>query len=113
MLPKRVELKKKSKALLLSYENNSEYELSFEFLRVHSPSAEVKGHGNPILQTGKKDVAIVGVEQSGNYALKLIFDDGHDTGLYTWDYLRQLCLEHEELWRDYLRKLDSAGASRT
>lgn len=112
MIPARIELKKKSKALVLGYGDGSEYELSFEFLRVHSPSAEVRGHGNAILQTGKRHVTIASVEQSGNYALKLTFDDGHDSGLYTWAYLRELCLKHDDFWRGYLEKLDAAAASR-
>ena len=88
--------------------------LSCEFLRVHSPSAEVKGHGpgQEVLQTGKKEVTITDIKPVGNYALQLVFDDGHDTGLYSWDYLHRLCIEQEERWQNYLARLNEAGASR-
>lgn len=112
MIPSRVELKQQSRVLFLQYPEGSSYELSFEYLRVHSPSAEVQGHGKPILQHGKKDVLLKGVEQAGNYALKLIFDDGHDSGLYTWDYLHKLCIEQDMLWQRYLNDLSKAGRSR-
>ncbi len=76
------------------------------------PSAEVQGHGNPILQFGKINVGLVGLEPAGQYALKLTFDDGHDSGLFTWEYLEQLCLRQEQLWADYLDELHKAGKSR-
>ena len=88
------------------------YALSYEFLRVHSPSAEVKGHGKPILQTGKKHVKIRNIEPVGNYALKISFDDGHDTGLYSWNYLEELCQHQDAMWQEYLHQLETAGASR-
>ena len=111
--PSNIRLHKKSKTLELVYGDNS-YELRAEFLRVHSPSAEVRGHGvgNGVLQTGKKFVGIVGLEAAGNYALKITFDDGHDSGLYTWDYLHKLCIEHDSLWKAYLDALKDAGESR-
>jgi DUF971 family protein len=86
--------------------------LPAEFLRVHSPSAEVQGHGKPILQTGKLHVGLSSIEPAGNYALKLCFDDGHDSGLFTWDYLYQLATQQEALWTDYLSALAAAGKTR-
>ena len=111
--PLRIELHLRSRELELAYEDGS-YRLPAELLRVLSPSAEVRGHGvgNEVLQTGKRNVALTGVEPSGNYALKLTFDDGHDSGLYSWDYLRDLCLHRERHWRDYLSRLEAAGGSR-
>jgi DUF971 family protein len=111
--PSTIKLHKKSKTLELIYGETS-YELTAEFLRVHSPSAEVRGHGigNGILQTGKKFVGISGIEASGNYALKIIFDDGHDSGLFTWPYLHDLSLHQDDYWAAYLAKLDAAGESR-
>jgi DUF971 family protein len=72
----------------------------------------VQGHGNPVLQYGKQHVALTGLEPAGNYALKLVFDDGHDSGLYSWDYLHQLATHQDELWQDYLQRLNAAGRSR-
>ena len=85
-----------------------------EFLRVYSPSAEVRGHGQgqEVLQVGKEDVNIVGIEQVGQYALKLTFSDGHDTGLYSWDYLYDLGMRQDELWQTYLDRLAAAGHTR-
>ncbi len=113
-IPIKVELKSGSRTLALTYEGDSTYELGFEFLRVHSPSAEVRGHGpnSAILQVGKKEVLLVHIEPSGNYALKLCFDDGHDSGLYSWDLLRNYCLNKEKLWCDYLKRLKQVGGSR-
>jgi len=110
-IPSAIKLHKASKLLELRY-GAQQYQLPAEFLRVHSPSAEVQGHGKPILQTGKLHVALVGLEPAGNYALKLVFDDGHDSGLFTWDYLYQLATRHAELWQDYLDTLAAAGKSR-
>ena len=81
-------------------------------LRVLSPSAEVRGHGQPVLQTGKKNVQITGIEMVGNYAIKIIFDDGHDSGLYDWNYLYDLCVNKDQHWDDYLKQLHDAGESR-
>ena len=113
MKPDTIKVKKNSRCITLVY-GSDEYSLSFELLRVLSPSAEVRGHGtgNGVLQTGKKDVGLLRVEPAGNYALKLVFDDGHDSGLYDWDYLRHLCLNQDGLWADYLQQLQAAGASR-
>lgn len=110
-IPSAIKLHKASKRLELRYGEQS-YSLSAEFLRVHSPSAEVQGHGKPILQTGKIAVGLARIEPAGNYALKLCFDDGHDSGLYSWDYLYQLATRHDELWTDYLAQLAAAGKSR-
>ncbi|KAA0876406.1 gamma-butyrobetaine hydroxylase-like domain-containing protein [Nitrincola tapanii] len=111
--PSDVRLHKKSRTLELVYADGS-HELTAEFLRVHSPSAEVRGHGigQGVLQTGKKLVGITGLQPSGNYALKIIFDDGHDSGLYTWDYLYDLAHNQESYWQTYLEALEAAGASR-
>jgi len=111
-LPTAINLHKASKTLSLSYGPNEVYTLPAEFLRVHSPSAEVQGHGNPILQFGKIGVGLSKIEPAGQYALKLSFDDGHDSGLFTWEYLEQLCLRQDELWAEYLADLAAAGKSR-
>ena len=110
--PTAIKLHKASRILELHYGPDERYQLSAEFLRVHSPSAEVQGHGKPILQYGKLNVGLTGLEPAGNYALKLTFDDGHDSGLFTWDYLYQLATRQETLWSDYLEELEAAGRSR-
>lgn len=110
-IPSAIKLHKASKTLELRYGEHS-YRLSAEYLRVHSPSAEVRGHGKPVLQSGKLHVALDKVEPAGNYALKLSFDDGHDSGLYSWDYLYQLATQQDSLWADYLAALAAAGQSR-
>ena len=98
----------------MTWADGTRFELPCELLRIYSPSAEVRGHGagDRILQTGKKHVNITAVEPVGNYAVKLSFDDGHDTGLYTWDFLRDLGEKQEKYWSDYLRELKEANASR-
>ncbi|WP_434602581.1 DUF971 domain-containing protein [Pseudomonas sp. Z1-14] len=111
-LPTAINLHKASKTLTLKYAPDEEYHLPAEFLRVHSPSAEVQGHGKPILQYGKLGVGLTKVEPAGQYALKLTFDDGHDSGLFTWDYLYQLAVRQEDLWNDYLAELKAAGKTR-
>ncbi|MGH8353425.1 MAG: gamma-butyrobetaine hydroxylase-like domain-containing protein [Pseudomonas sp.] len=111
-IPSAIELHKASKTLTLKYAEDEVYTLSAEFLRVHSPSAEVQGHGKPILQVGKLGVGLSKIEPAGQYALKLCFDDGHDSGLFTWDYLYQLAQRQEQLWADYLAALAQAGQSR-
>ena len=111
-IPSAIKLHKASKTLELQYGAAERYSLPAEFLRVHSPSAEVQGHGKPILQTGKQHVGLTQVEPAGNYALKLYFDDGHDSGLFTWDYLYRLATQHDSLWADYLAALSAAGKSR-
>ena len=111
-LPTAINLHKASKTLSLTYGPDEVYHLPAEFLRVHSPSAEVQGHGNPILQFGKINVGLSGLEPAGQYALKLTFDDGHDSGLFTWDYLYQLAVRQQDLWNDYLGELKAAGKTR-
>lgn len=112
LIPTRIKLNKSSKTLELGYADGQQFTLPAEFLRVHSPSAEVQGHGQPILQYGKLNVALTDVEATGNYALKLTFDDGHDSGLYTWTYLHQLATQQATLWQEYLDALRAAGRSR-
>ncbi|WP_454845100.1 gamma-butyrobetaine hydroxylase-like domain-containing protein [Pseudomonas farris] len=111
-LPTDIKLHKASKTLTLKYASGEEYHLPAEFLRVHSPSAEVQGHGKPILQFGKIGVGLSKVEPAGQYALKLTFDDGHDSGLFTWEYLYQLAVRQDDLWNDYLAELKAAGKTR-
>ncbi|QKZ02684.1 gamma-butyrobetaine hydroxylase-like domain-containing protein [Pseudomonas eucalypticola] len=111
-LPTAINLHKASKTLTLTYGPAEVYHLPAEFLRVHSPSAEVQGHGKPILQFGKLGVGLSKIEPAGQYALKLTFDDGHDSGLFTWDYLYQLSVRQEQLWADYLDELQKAGKTR-
>ncbi|PVZ68297.1 gamma-butyrobetaine hydroxylase-like domain-containing protein [Pelagibaculum spongiae] len=114
MKPSKIQLKKKSRLLCLAWPDGFECELSCEFLRVHSPSAEVRGHGigQETLQVGKQEVNITQLEAVGHYALKPTFDDGHDSGLFDWKYLRKLAEEKEQYWTDYLQKLKDAGQSR-
>ncbi|KQT65381.1 MULTISPECIES: gamma-butyrobetaine hydroxylase-like domain-containing protein [Pseudomonas] len=111
-IPSDIKLHKASKTLTLTYASGEEFTLPAEFLRVHSPSAEVQGHGKPILQFGKLNVGLSKLEPAGNYALKLTFDDGHDSGLFTWEYLYELGKRQNELWDDYLAELRAAGKSR-
>jgi DUF971 family protein len=105
---------RKARELELTYGEDESYRLSVEYLRVFSPSAEVRGHGpdTATLQVGKKDVGLANITQTGRYALKLHFDDGHDSGLFSWDYLHDLIRDREANWADYLRRLEEAGASR-
>ena len=112
--PIDIKLHQASRLLEIKFDNHTECMLSCEFLRVYSPSAEVKGHGpgQEVLQIGKEDVNIVGIEPIGNYAVKLVFSDGHDTGLYSWDYLYELASNYEGLWLEYLGKLSAAGYTR-
>ncbi|MCF5707481.1 DUF971 domain-containing protein [Pseudomonas syringae] len=111
-IPTAIQLHKASRTLTLKYASGEEYHLPAELLRVHSPSAEVQGHGNPILQYGKLNVGLTNVEPAGQYALKLTFDDGHDSGLFTWQYLHELAVRQDALWADYLQELEKAGKSR-
>lgn len=112
--PNRVHYHKQARELELCYANDESYRLPIEFLRVYSPSAEVRGHGadTAILQVGKRDVGLQNITQTGNYALKLHFDDGHDSGLYSWEYLYDLALHQTAYWQNYLQRLTDAGASR-
>ena len=109
--PTNIELRKKSRLLVVTFETSEKFQLSCEFLRVFSPSADVKGH-NPsqaVLQIGKEDAEITEIEPIGNYAIRLIFSDGHDTGLYTWDYLYELGSKMDLYWTNYLNALEAAG----
>ena len=112
--PTDISLHQKSRILELTYEDGANYKLPCEYLRVYSPSAEVTGHGpgEEVLQLNKEEVNITGIEPQGNYALKLIFDDEHDTGLYTWEYLQELGSNYEEKWQNYLDRLKDAGHER-
>ena len=112
-IPEEIRLQRDRRALVLVYGGKAET-LTAEFLRVYSPSAEVRGHGagQDVLQTGKADVTITDLDPVGQYALKITFSDGHNSGLYDWDYLCHLALNREGLWADYLHRLEKAGASR-
>ncbi len=114
MLPTDIKLHQKSKRLELSFSDSRIYSFSYEFLRVHSPSAEVRGHSpsQAVLQLDKVSVGVKEVELVGAYALKITFDDGHNTGLYTWDYFRELHDNKEQYWNNYLQKLIEMGHDR-
>jgi len=113
-LPTDIKLHKKSSTLEMVFADEHSYQLTAEFLRVYSPSAEVRGHGNgqEVLQTGKRQVKLLNIEPVGNYAIKLSFDDGHNSGFYSWSYLYELCTEFDSFWDKYLAQLEAAGASR-
>jgi len=113
MTPTEIKLRKSSRLLVVSFDDAS-FEFSFEYLRVHSPSAEVQGHGpgQETLQTGKEDVEITAIEPVGHYAVRLLFSDGHNTGLYTWAYLRELGDNMDSNWQSYLDRLQAAGYAR-
>ena len=112
--PTRVVVHQGSRVLEIEFSDGKLFRLPFEFLRVHSPSAEVRGHGpgQETLQTGKADVGIDSVESVGHYAIQPNFSDGHNTGIYAWDYLYWLGENQEPLWEQYLARLEAAGASR-
>jgi DUF971 family protein len=101
-----IKLRRRSRVLEVSFDDGTRYQLPFEYLRVHSPSAEVQGHGpgEGVLVVGKEQVDIRAVEPIGHYAVRLVFDDGHDTGLYTWGYLHELASQHERKWAEYLQR---------
>jgi DUF971 family protein len=107
--PLEIKLRTRSRLLEVAFDDGARYELPFEYLRVHSPSAEVKGHGpgQEVLVTGKENVGIRAVEPVGQYAVKLVFDDGHDSGLYTWKYLYELGKEKDQKWTRYLARCSS------
>lgn len=112
--PTDVRLKQRSRILEISFDDGSHYELPCEYLRVYSPSAEVQGHGpgQEVLQVGKERVNIEGIEPVGTYAVTLKFDDGHDTGIYSWKYLYELAVHRERNWQRYLDRLSEAGQVR-
>lgn len=111
MVPTQVKLHKKSKTLEIHF-GDEHYTLAAEYLRVYSPSAEVRGHGNPVLQHGKINVGISNITPVGNYAVKITFDDGHDSGIFDWGYLQELGREYESKWEAYLAELRAAGKTR-
>ncbi|UCF75663.1 MAG: DUF971 domain-containing protein [Betaproteobacteria bacterium] len=112
--PTEIKLHQASRVLEIAYADGRVFKLPCEFLRVYSPSAEVRGHGpgQEVLQIGKKDVAITKVEPVGNYAVQLTFSDGHDTGIYSWDLLYEYGARQDEMWQLYLKRMEEAGASR-
>ncbi len=113
-LPTEIKLHQKSHLLEITFADGKTFQLPFEYLRVYSPSAEVRGHapGEEVLQVGKKGVEITKIEPVGNYAVQLVFSDGHDSGLYSWDYLYELGVHQDPMWQRYLDRLAAAGASR-
>lgn len=113
-VPSALNYRRRTRELVLSWPDGREAALAAELLRVFSPSAEVRGHGvgERTIQPGKKHVKITEMEPTGNYAVRLVFDDGHDSGLYTWDYLADLAENEAEYWRRYLEEMKTAGASR-
>ena len=113
-IPSEIKLHQKSRRLELIYEGGEAYTLDFEYLRVYTPSAEARGHGpgQETLQTGKRNVVIERIEPVGTYALRLVFSDGHDSGLYSWDMLYNLGKHHDQLWAEYLEQIEKQGLSR-
>ncbi|MDQ3261530.1 MAG: DUF971 domain-containing protein [Burkholderiales bacterium] len=112
--PIEIKVHQLSRLLEIEFDNGDHFRLPFELLRVYSPSAEVRGHGSgqEILQAGKKDIGLSKLEPVGNYALQLYFSDGHNTGIYSWDYLHELGSGQDRLWQEYLERMQQAGASR-
>ncbi len=113
-VPVEIKMHQVSKILEVTFDDGLQAQLPFEFLRVFSPSAEVRGHGpgQEVLQTGKREVDIQNLEPVGYYAVRPTFSDGHDSGIYSWDYLYHLARDQDRLWADYLARLQAAGASR-
>jgi len=109
--PLQITLKKADRVLEVSFDDGRVYRLGFEYLRTHSPSAEVKGHGGTPMPpvVGKENVRVVGVEPVGQYAVRLVFDDGHDSGLFTWKYLHELGSEHPRRWAEYRQRVQAAA----
>ncbi|HTH94478.1 MAG TPA: DUF971 domain-containing protein [Rhodocyclaceae bacterium] len=113
--PTEIKLHQTSRVMEIAFDNGSAFRLPYEFLRVYSPSAEVRGHGpgQETLQLGKKDVEVVDLQPVGQYAVKLVFSDGHDTGIYSWDLLYDMGMHQDAMWMDYLGRVKSNCASRT
>jgi len=113
-IPTEINFHQKSRLLELTFDNGEHFELTCEYLRVYSPSAEVRGHSEEeaVLQIGKAQVNIEQIEPAGNYAIILHFDDGHHTGIYSWEWLYHLGKDHDTLWQDYLAKMEQAGQKR-
>jgi DUF971 family protein len=114
MTPTEIRLHQKSRVFEIDFDDGRSFRLPYEFLRVYSPSAEVRGHGpgQEVLQTGKRDVEIRSLDPVGSYAVQPVFSDGHSTGIYSWEYLYELGENQERLWAEYLERLKQAGASR-
>ena len=114
MKPTEINLHQRSRILEISFEDGAHFKLPVEYLRVYSPSAEVQGHGpgQEVLQIGKEDVNIERIEPIGHYAVRLVFDDNHDSGLYSWEYLYNLGFTYDERWQDYLDRLTAGGHKR-
>ncbi|MDQ3797538.1 MAG: DUF971 domain-containing protein [Pseudomonadota bacterium] len=112
--PTDIALHQKSRVLEITFDDGACFKLPCEYLRVYSPSAEVQGHGpgQQVLQLGKEHVGITEIEPVGNYAVRLVFDDGHNTGIFSWNYLYELGAKQEEKWREYLERLEAAGHKR-
>jgi DUF971 family protein len=112
--PTEIKLHQKSRVLEIAFADGKRFELPYELLRVYSPSAEVRGHGpgQEVLQVGKKDIDITHVEPVGSYAVQFVFSDGHDSGLYSWDFFYSLGMQQSEKWQQYLQRIKEAGASR-
>jgi DUF971 family protein len=112
--PTDITLHQQSGMLDIQFDDGSRFSMPVEYLRVYSPSAEVRGHGpgQEVLQVGKRNVSVKAIEPVGMYAVKLVFSDGHDTGIYSWDYLRELGAKHDSNWKTYLARLHEAGKSR-
>lgn len=112
--PTEIKLHQKSRVLEIAFADGKRFMLPCEFLRVYSPSAEVRGHGpgQEVLQIGKKNVEIKNIEPVGTYAVQPVFSDGHDTGIYSWDYFYNLGMNQDEMWQHYLQRMEEAGASR-
>lgn len=113
-VPTEIKLHQKSRVMEISFADGRAFRLPYEYLRVYSPSAEVRGHGpgQEVLQTGKRDIEIRSLEPVGSYAVQPVFSDGHSTGIYSWDYLYELGENQERFWREYLAKLEASGGSR-
>jgi len=114
VVPTEIKLHQKSRVMEIAFSDGHSFQLPYEFLRVHSPSAEVRGHGpgQEVLQVGKRAIEIRTLEPVGSYAVQPVFSDGHATGIYSWDYLYELGQNQDTLWSKYLEKLKQAGASR-
>jgi len=113
-VPTEIRLQTKSRQLVIAFDDGKRFELAFEYLRVNSPSAEVRGHGagQEVLQTGKENVVVTAVEPVGHYAVRLVFDDGHDSGLYSWGFLYELGRDQQQRWQAYLDRLEAGGYAR-
>jgi DUF971 family protein len=112
--PQNITLHNRSRVLEIGFSDDTQFRIPFELMRVYSPSAEVAGHGpgQEVLQTGKREVEVIGMEPVGNYAVQPVFSDGHDSGIYSWDYLYFLGSQQDQLWADYNQRLTAAGVDR-